>query len=49
MLGRHLVELGVKPGPHFGKTLDRCYEAQLEGEFTDIESGRIYLKSIVEA
>lgn len=48
MLGRHLVELNVKPGPHFGKYLDRCYNAQLEGEFTDIESGRIYLKSIIE-
>ena len=48
MLGRHLVELGVKPGPHFGKILDRCYDAQLEGEFTDSESGRIYLKSIIE-
>ena len=49
MLGRHLVELGVKPGPQFGKILDRCYDAQLEGEFTDSESGRIYLKSIVES
>ena len=49
MLGRPLVELGVKPGPQFGKILDRCYDAQLEGEFTDSESGRIYLKSIVES
>jgi tRNA nucleotidyltransferase (CCA-adding enzyme) len=49
MLGRHLVELGVKPGPQFGKILDRCYDAQLEGEFTDSESGRTYLKSIVES
>jgi tRNA nucleotidyltransferase (CCA-adding enzyme) len=48
MLGRHLVELGIKPGPNFGKILDRAYDAQLEGEFTDIESGRIYLKTIVE-
>jgi tRNA nucleotidyltransferase (CCA-adding enzyme) len=48
MLGRHLVEIGVKPSPQFGKILDRCYDAQLEGEFTDIESGRIYLKSIIE-
>lgn len=47
MLGRHLVKLGVKPGPHFGKILDRCYEAQLEGTFTDVESGLNYLRSIV--
>ncbi len=32
VLGRHLVELGIKPGPHFGRLLDSCYEAQMEGE-----------------
>ena len=47
ILGRHLIELGLEPGPHFNKLLKRCYEAQLEGEFTDIESGRTYLKSIL--
>lgn len=44
LLGRHLVELGIKPGPHFGKILDRAYEAQLEGEFADEASGRAYLR-----
>ncbi len=44
LLGRHLIELGVKPGPHFGKILDRAYEAQLEGEFTDEASGIRYLR-----
>lgn len=48
MLGRHLIELGVQPGPHFGKFLDRCYDAQLNGEFTDIASGRMYLQAMVE-
>jgi tRNA nucleotidyltransferase (CCA-adding enzyme) len=49
MLGRHLVELGVKPGPHFGKLLDRCYDAQLEGEFTDLDGGLKYLSQLVLA
>ncbi len=47
ILGRHLIELGLQPGPHFSDILRRCYEAQLEGEFNDIESGQAYLKSIL--
>lgn len=47
ILGRHLIELGLPPGPLFGKLLKRCYEAQLEGKFTDLESGLSYVKSIL--
>lgn len=47
LLGRHLLELGIKPGPHFGKILDRAYEAQLDGAFTDEPTGREYLKRLV--
>lgn len=36
LLGRHLVELGMEPGPAFGEILGRAFEAQLEGEFTDL-------------
>ena len=45
ILGRHLIGLGLKPGPHFGKILKQCYDAQIEGEFSDIEGGKTYLKS----
>ncbi|TVP76852.1 MAG: polynucleotide adenylyltransferase, partial [Puniceicoccaceae bacterium] len=48
LLGRHLVELDIKPGPHFGQILDRAYQAQLDGAFTDEASGRAYLKQLVE-
>jgi len=34
LLGRHLIELGEKPGPAFRKTLDAAFEAQLDGVFT---------------
>lgn len=47
LLGRHLIEIGVKPGQHFGKILDRCYEAQLDGTFTDPESAMRYLKELL--
>lgn len=46
LLGRHLIELGIKPGIHFGPILDRCYEAQLDGAFTDETGGKEYLNKI---
>ena len=41
--GRDLIARGMKPGPAFGKILDRCYEAQLDGRFSDIEGGLRFL------
>ncbi len=38
--GRHLLELGFTPGPHFKMILGRCYEAQLDGEITTTEEGK---------
>jgi hypothetical protein len=35
-MGRHLVELGLEPGKMFGAILDKAYEAQLEGTFSDL-------------
>jgi tRNA nucleotidyltransferase (CCA-adding enzyme) len=43
ILGRHLLELGLPPGPHFKPILDACSEAQMEGVFTDEAGGRIFL------
>ena len=37
--GRHLIELGLQPGPHFGPILKACFEAQLDGEFETVENG----------
>ncbi|MGJ8641423.1 MAG: CCA tRNA nucleotidyltransferase [Opitutaceae bacterium] len=48
LLGRHLVELDVKPGPQFGKLLDHCYEAQLDGVFTDLDTGKEFLKKLIQ-
>ena len=44
ILGRHLLELGLRPGPHFKPILDACAEAQLEGAFTDEAGGRAWLQ-----
>lgn len=45
LLGRHLIESGLKPGKHFSKILDACYEAQLDGTFTNLNEAQAYLKS----
>ena len=43
ILGRHLLELGLRPGPHFKVILHACSEAQLEGAFGDEAGGRAWL------
>ena len=35
--GRHLVELGVAPGPEFGALLEAAYEAQLDGDLASLD------------
>jgi tRNA nucleotidyltransferase (CCA-adding enzyme) len=42
--GRHLIQRGMKPGPLFGKLLEKAFEAQLEGEFGDLEGALRWLE-----
>lgn len=35
LMGRDLIALGLKPSAKFGEYLDACYEAQLDGVFSD--------------
>lgn len=44
VMGRHLLELGIPPGPDMGRLLDACYEAQLDGEFTAADQGIAYAR-----
>lgn len=44
VMGRHLLELGVQPGPDMGRLLDDCYEAQLDGDFQTLDEGLTYVK-----
>ncbi len=39
VMGRDLVARGMKPGPEMGRVLAELYEAQLDGRFSDLESG----------
>ena len=41
--GRHLIARGMKPGPAMSPVLEACFEAQLDGVFSDLEGGLRYL------
>jgi tRNA nucleotidyltransferase (CCA-adding enzyme) len=41
--GRHLIARGLKPGVAFGVLLEKAFEAQLEGSFTDLEGALQWL------
>ena len=36
LLGRHLLEMGVRPGPQMGQILQAVYEMQLDGRVTNL-------------
>jgi tRNA nucleotidyltransferase (CCA-adding enzyme) len=39
VMGRHLIAMGLKPGPAFKGILNDCYQAQLDGLFQDEAGG----------
>ena len=39
LLGRHLLDLGMTPGPRVGEVLKQVYEKQLDGEIRTVEEG----------
>jgi tRNA nucleotidyltransferase (CCA-adding enzyme) len=41
-MGRHLILDGWHPGPHFKPELDAMFQAQLDGEFSDLEGAWDY-------
>jgi tRNA nucleotidyltransferase (CCA-adding enzyme) len=45
--GRHLLELGVEPGPRMGEILRRVYEQQLDGQVPSLNEGLAIARAIV--
>jgi len=37
LMGRHVLELGIKPGPRVGEITDAVYQQQLDGRVTTLE------------
>jgi tRNA nucleotidyltransferase (CCA-adding enzyme) len=47
VLGRHLIALGVPPGPRVGEILRQIYERQLDGEITTTDEGVALAKTLI--
>jgi tRNA nucleotidyltransferase (CCA-adding enzyme) len=45
LLGRHLLAVGMAPGPQMGTLLREAYEAQLDGIFETVEAGLTWLRT----
>jgi len=48
ILGRHLIAAGLTPGPRFKEILNTCFEAQLDGKFTDVVGGEKFLAEMLK-
>jgi tRNA nucleotidyltransferase (CCA-adding enzyme) len=48
VLGRHLIDLGVPPGPRMGEILRAVYEQQLDGHVTTLDAGLAVAKTLVD-
>lgn len=44
LMGRHLIELGMSPGRHFGDILREAKELQLDGTIVDLDSAMEWAK-----
>jgi tRNA nucleotidyltransferase (CCA-adding enzyme) len=47
LLGRHLIELGLEPGPRFKPLLDAAYEAQLDGRVGSVEDAKALVRELL--
>ena len=49
VMGRHLLDLGLAPGPQVGRILRELYELQLDGQLQTLEDGLARATQIVRA
>ena len=48
LMGRHLIEMGVKPGPRMGEITRAVYEMQLDGRVRTLEEAKAAAQSIID-
>jgi len=48
LMGRHLLEIGISPGPLIGRIVRAIYEMQLDGRVTDLEGARREAKKLID-
>ncbi len=49
LLGRHLLELGLQPGPRIGEITKAIYEMQLDGRVCSLADAKTLVKQILSA
>jgi tRNA nucleotidyltransferase (CCA-adding enzyme) len=47
LLGRHLLELGLEPGPRIGEITKAVYEMQLDGRIVTLDDAKTAAKTIL--
>jgi tRNA nucleotidyltransferase (CCA-adding enzyme) len=48
-MGRHLLDIGVRPGPDMGRILRHVYDQQLEGKVETFEDAMVEARRVIEA
>jgi tRNA nucleotidyltransferase (CCA-adding enzyme) len=48
LMGRHLIDLGLKPSAQFKKILDAVYEKQLDGQIAELSAAIEEAKNLIE-
>ena len=49
LMGRHLLEMGLKPGPRVGEITRAVYEMQLDGRVRDLEEAKQAARLLLDA
>ncbi len=49
LLGRHLIPLGVEPGPRMGRIVNAVYERQLDGEVQTLDEAIAAAREMIES
>jgi tRNA nucleotidyltransferase (CCA-adding enzyme) len=47
LMGRHLLEMGLKPGPRMGEITRAVYEMQLDGRVSNLEEAKAAAQAII--
>jgi tRNA nucleotidyltransferase (CCA-adding enzyme) len=49
LLGRHLLEMGLEPGPRIGEITRAVYEMQLDGRVRDLDEAKKVANTFISA
>jgi tRNA nucleotidyltransferase (CCA-adding enzyme) len=49
LLGRHLLEMGLQPGPRIGEIIGKVYEQQMDGSVCSLDDAKTLVKQMLSA